>query len=97
MTAKDTACSFPFTEVFGRCVFADSTKSGMWEEVREHCRIMNADLAVIDSTDFLWHLIRHLQETNQDRSSYWVGGHRKSGTLAFQWVDGSPMKMGTPL
>ncbi|XP_076063851.1 uncharacterized protein LOC143038493 [Oratosquilla oratoria] len=96
MTAKDTTCSHPFTEVFGRCVFADSTKSGGWEEVRQHCRTMDADLAVIDSADFLWHLIRHLQETGQDRSSYWLGGHRKSGTSAFHWVDGSPMKMGTP-
>ncbi|XP_076063853.1 uncharacterized protein LOC143038494 [Oratosquilla oratoria] len=96
INAKDTVCSNPFTEVFGRCVFADSTKSGGWEEVRQHCRTMDADLAVIDSADFLWHLIRHLQETGQDRSSYWVGGHRKSGTSAYRWVDGSPMKMGTP-
>ncbi|XP_076063351.1 uncharacterized protein LOC143038226 [Oratosquilla oratoria] len=95
-TATDTACSHPFTEVFGRCVFADSTKSGGWEEVRHHCITMDADLAVIDSADFLWHLIRHLQETGQYRSSYWVGGHRTSGTSAYHWVDGSPMKMGTP-
>ncbi|XP_076063349.1 uncharacterized protein LOC143038224 [Oratosquilla oratoria] len=94
--AKDTGCSHPFTEVFGRCVYTDPNKSGGWEEMRQYCRTMDADLAVIDSADFLWHLIRHIQETGQDKNSYWVGGHRKSGTSAFHWVDGSPMKMGTP-
>ncbi|XP_076063855.1 uncharacterized protein LOC143038496 [Oratosquilla oratoria] len=92
----DTPCSFPFTEVFGRCVYADSSKSGTWEEMRQHCRTMDSDLVIIKSADFMWHLIRHLREVGQDRSSYWVGGHRKSDTATFQWVDGSPMKMGTP-
>ncbi|XP_076032394.1 uncharacterized protein LOC143020119 [Oratosquilla oratoria] len=92
----DIPCSFPFTEVFGRCVYADSSKSGTWEEMRQHCRNMDSDLVIIRSADFMWHLIRHLRETGQDRTSYWVGGHRKSGTAAFHWVDGSPMKMDTP-
>ncbi|XP_076063354.1 uncharacterized protein LOC143038230 [Oratosquilla oratoria] len=93
---SNTLCSLPFTEVFGRCVYADSSKSGAWEEMRQHCRTMDSDLVIIDSADFMWHLIRHLHETGQDRSSYWVGGHRKSATAAFHWVDGRAMKMGTP-
>ncbi|XP_076063350.1 uncharacterized protein LOC143038225 [Oratosquilla oratoria] len=92
----DTPCSLPFTEVFGRCVYADSSKSGTWEDVRQHCRTMDSDLVIIQSADFMWHLIRHLQETGRDRGGYWVGGYRKSDTATFQWVDGSAMKMGTP-
>ncbi|XP_076063854.1 uncharacterized protein LOC143038495 [Oratosquilla oratoria] len=92
----DIPCSLPFTEVFGRCVYADSSKSGTWEEMRQHCRTMDSDLVIIKSADFMWHLIRHLRDIGQDRTDYWVGGHRKSNAAPFQWVDGTPMKMGTP-
>ncbi|XP_076063418.1 CD209 antigen-like protein C [Oratosquilla oratoria] len=91
-----TPCSLPFTEVFGRCVYVNTKKTGTWEEMRDYCKSIDSDLVIIKSADFMWHLIRHLHETGQDRGSYWVGGHRKSDTAAFYWVDGSPMMVGTP-
>ncbi|XP_076063352.1 uncharacterized protein LOC143038227 [Oratosquilla oratoria] len=92
----DYPCSLPFAEVFGRCVYADSSKSGTWEDMRQHCRTMDSDLVIIQSADFMWHLIRHLRGTGRDKTSYWVGGHHNTSTAQFQWVDGSPMKMDTP-
>ncbi|XP_076049831.1 C-type lectin domain family 4 member A-like [Oratosquilla oratoria] len=89
-------CTPPFSEVQGHCLHVNSAVKGSWEEMRVHCKTMGADLVVIKSADFLWYLIKYLKESGLDTNDYWVGAYRQTGWKTFYWIDGTPVKTGTP-
>ncbi|XP_076068051.1 uncharacterized protein LOC143040669 [Oratosquilla oratoria] len=95
--AKESpACESPFVDVFGRCVFVERTTVGAWTSVRQVCVALGADLVIVDSADFMWHLIRHLEVTNLNDVDYWVGAWRETFDGKFKWVDNTPVHIGTP-
>ena len=75
------------------CYFMNGSSEEQWDDAREMCRAMDADLAVITSetqNDFLYGLINWKKQDSWFGT--WIGLERNAtDENKFYWVDGTPL------
>lgn len=88
-------CSPPFKKVItGECLHINTEKRKTWQDARETCQSMGADLAEPVSIRHNLDYITRLSATVMIRMGqyeFWVGAsdHKKEGT--WEWVSGNPV------
>ncbi|XP_045611180.2 hepatic lectin [Procambarus clarkii] len=90
-----SACLSPFVSVGGRCLMFDMENQDTWEEMRQVCQALHADLAKVDSADLLADIVDYIH-VHDLPATFYVGGRYKEVAGEWQWVDGTKVRMGTP-
>ena len=70
----------------------DDTPTERWNDARQKCQSMGADLAIIRSStenDFIFDMIK--KQTTTTHYGAWLGLKRNADSK-FYWVDGSPLQ-----
>uniref|UniRef100_UPI003AAB8FFC C-type lectin domain family 7 member A n=1 Tax=Centroberyx gerrardi TaxID=166262 RepID=UPI003AAB8FFC len=60
-----------------------------WDESREHCRKMKADLVMVGSQEEQEFINNHTERYNDDAHGYWIGLTNKAKAGQWLWADGS--------
>lgn len=95
--ASRSLCPTHFVEVGGRCLHFDFNNPGDWDSSREYCQAMNGDLVVVSDAQFFADVIEYINTlSGLDELIFWVGATRNEQKSTWMWVDGTPMKMGSP-
>ncbi|KAK3866965.1 hypothetical protein Pcinc_027536 [Petrolisthes cinctipes] len=90
-------CSGSFVPVGGKCILVEPFTSTTWDESRYLCQTFGGDLVVLHSMDFYAALLDYIEERGLDTHDYWVGASDATYEGSWRWVDGTYVKMGTPL
>nr|XP_027231144.1 uncharacterized protein LOC113822815 isoform X2 [Penaeus vannamei] len=90
-------CSSPFDLVGGKCILVDIFESVTWAEARYLCEKFGADLVTLESLSFYTALLDFLNSKGLAGHDYWVGANDTETEGEWAWLDGTPVRMGTPL
>ncbi|KAK4286625.1 hypothetical protein Pmani_040285 [Petrolisthes manimaculis] len=90
-------CSGSFVPVGGKCILVEPFTLTTWDESRYLCETFGGDLVVLDSMDFYADLLDYIEDRGLDTHDYWVGASDAGFEGTWRWVDGTYVRMGTPL
>ncbi|XP_047496164.1 low-density lipoprotein receptor-related protein 1B-like [Penaeus chinensis] len=90
-------CHTPFDAVGGKCILVDIFESVTWAEARYLCEKFGADLVTLESMNFYTELLDFLNEKGLAEHDYWVGANDTETEGEWAWLNGTPVRMGTPL
>ncbi|CAL4221108.1 unnamed protein product [Meganyctiphanes norvegica] len=90
-------CQPPSVDIGGDyCAAILHMSTGSWEVLENTCKAFGGHLAKVDNTDFLYYLIKHINDNGLTGHNYWVGGSDAAEEGTWVWMDGTPVKMGSP-
>ncbi|XP_042874306.1 macrophage mannose receptor 1-like [Penaeus japonicus] len=90
-------CHTPFDLVGGKCILVNIFESVTWAEARYLCEKFAADLVTLESVDFYADLLDFLILKDLTNNDYWVGANDTETEGEWAWLNGTPVRMGTPL
>ncbi|XP_063589316.1 suppressor of tumorigenicity 14 protein-like isoform X2 [Penaeus indicus] len=90
-------CHTPFDAVGGKCILVDIFESVTWAEARYLCEKFGADLVTLESLNFYTELLDFLNVKGLAGHDYWVGANDTETEGEWAWLNGTPVRMGTPL
>ncbi|XP_037790409.1 uncharacterized protein LOC119585768 isoform X2 [Penaeus monodon] len=90
-------CPSPFDAVGGKCILVDIFESVTWAEARYLCEKFEADLVTLESLGFYAELLDFLNFKGLAGHDYWVGANDTETEGEWAWLNGTPVRMGTPL
>ncbi|XP_042874304.1 macrophage mannose receptor 1-like [Penaeus japonicus] len=90
-------CNAPFDQVGGKCVLVDIFETVTWAEARYLCEKFGADLVTLESVDFYAELLDFLNLKGLAGHDFWVGANDTETEGEWAWLNGTPVRMGTPL
>ncbi|XP_037790410.1 C-type lectin domain family 17, member A-like [Penaeus monodon] len=90
-------CLAPFDPVGGKCILVDIFESVTWAEARYLCEKFEADLVTLESLGFYAELLDFLNFKGLDGHDYWVGANDTETEGEWAWLNGTPVRMGTPM
>ncbi|XP_047496165.1 C-type lectin domain family 4 member D-like [Penaeus chinensis] len=91
-----SSCLAPFDAVGGKCILVDIFESVTWAEARYLCEKFGADLVTLESMNFYMELLDFLNEKGLAEHDYWVGANDTETEGEWAWLNGTPVRMGTP-
>ncbi|XP_063589313.1 natural killer cells antigen CD94-like [Penaeus indicus] len=90
-------CYSPFDLVGGKCILVDIFESVTWMEAKYLCEKFEAELVTIENTNFFGALLDYLHFKELSDHDYWVGANDTETEGEWAWLNGTPVRMGTPL
>ncbi|XP_037790692.1 C-type lectin-like [Penaeus monodon] len=96
-TEASSFCSTPFDPVGGKCILVDIFESVTWMEAVYLCEKFEAELVTLESPNFFGELLDYLYFKELSGHDYWVGANDTETEGEWAWLNGTPVRMGTPL
>lgn len=95
-TISHPDCPQLYTRVGSLCLSVFFIGNMTWLESRAFCRAIGGDLFTLgqDLTSFTT-LVQHLA-ANGVTADFWIGGRYVNETVGWQWVDDTPLALGSP-
>ncbi|XP_045138445.1 C-type lectin domain family 17, member A-like isoform X2 [Portunus trituberculatus] len=92
----NTKCHSPFTEISGRCVHIDVSKTGTWQNMRKFCQQLGGDLVNLSDLQFYGDILLYIESLHLPHAHLWIGATDEATEDVWMWTDGTPVRMGTP-